>query len=124
MVVTQYPRWRADVPSRVVDGETVVLDRQHEVIHHLNLTATYIWERCDGQATVEDLAAQLTETFDVAYEIALKDVVEVIRHLQDLQLLEMLPDQPMYSPPQPQEALYVRPGHDRLGEAGKPPRSD
>ena len=94
-----YPRRRADVNSRVVEGETVVLDRQHELIHQLNHTATYIWERCDGKASVEDIAAQLTETFAVAYEIALKDVVQVISDFRDLQLLEAHPDQPVCSQP-------------------------
>jgi len=63
-----YPRRRTDVNSRVVEEETVVLDRHHEFIHQLNLTATYIWERCDGKASIEDIAAQLAETFDVEYE--------------------------------------------------------
>jgi len=77
----------------------VVLDRHHEFIHQLNLTATYIWERCDGKASLEDIAAQLAETFAVAYEIAFKDVVQVIRQFQDLQLLEINRDQPVCSNP-------------------------
>ncbi len=92
-----YPKRRTDVNSRVVEEETVVLDRHHEFIHQLNLTATYIWERCDGKASIEDIAAQLAETFDVASEIALKDVVQVIRQFQDLQLLDINQDQPVCS---------------------------
>jgi methyltransferase-like protein len=83
----------------VVEGEMVVLDRHHEFIHQLNLTATYIWERCDGKASLEDIAAQLAETFAVAYETALKDVVQVIRQFQDLQLLEINRDHPVCSTP-------------------------
>ena len=94
-----YPRRRTDVNSQVVEGEMVVLDRHHEFIHQLNLTATYIWERCDGKASLEDIAAQLAETFAVAYEIAFKDVVQVIRQFQDLQLLEINRDQPVCSNP-------------------------
>jgi len=92
-----YPRRRADVNSRVVEGELVVLDRQHELIHQLNLTATYIWERCDGTASVEDIAAQLAETFAVAYEAALHDVGRVLSDLQRLQLLEVVPDHTLRS---------------------------
>jgi hypothetical protein len=92
-----YPRRRTDVNSRVVEEETVVLDRQHDCIHQLNLTATYIWERCDGKASIEDIAAQLAETFDVEYETALNDVVCVIRNFQHLQLLEVVPQQPLDS---------------------------
>ena len=56
-----YPRRRTDVNSRVVEEEAVVLDRQHGFIHQLNVTATYIWERCEGNASIEDIAAQLRE---------------------------------------------------------------
>jgi hypothetical protein len=92
-----HPRRRTDINSQVVEGEAIVLDRQHEVIHQLNLTATYIWERCDGTASIKDIAAQLAETFAVAYEIAFKDVVQVIRQFQDLQLLDINRDQPVCS---------------------------
>ena len=94
-----YPRRRTDVNSQMVEGETVVLDRQHEFIHQLNLTATYIWERCDGNASLEDIAAQLAATFTVPYEIALTDVVRVIRDFHHLQLLEIASDQPLYPKP-------------------------
>jgi len=108
----------------VVEGETVVLDRQHGLVHQLNPTATYIWERCDGQATVEDLAAQLTETFDVAYEMALQDVARVTAHFRALQLLDALPEQAVGSPSQAEEALYAQQGYDHPREANEPQRSD
>ncbi len=124
MAAVNYPRRRSDVNSRVVDGETVVLDRQQGLIHQLNHTATYIWERCDGRATVEEIAAQLAETFDVASEIALQDVARMTEHFQALQLLEALPDQPVCSKPQPEEALYVQQVRDSMGEASEPKRGD
>ena len=93
----KHPRRRTDVNSQMVEGETVVLDRQHEFIHQLNLTATYIWERCDGNASPEDIAAQLAATFTVPYEIALNDVVRVIRDFHHLHLLEVVSEQPPVS---------------------------
>jgi hypothetical protein len=94
-----YPRRRTDVNSRVVEEEAVVLDRQHGFIHQLNLTATYIWERCEGNASIEDIAAQLAEAFAVEYETALDDVVRVMRDFQHLQLLEVIPQQPLHPNP-------------------------
>src|SRR5712692_2073425 len=101
MAAVNYPRRRSDVNSRVVDGETVVLDRQNGLIHQLNHTATYIWERCDGRATVGEIAAPPAWKFGVASEVADKDFWKVTRPFQDLQLLEALPDQPVCSKPQP-----------------------
>ena len=88
VAVATRPRRRADVRTRLVDGETVVLDRHEELIHQLNRTASYIWERCDGQLTPAEIAGQVCETFEVDQRTALRDVLEIIRRLQKLKLLE------------------------------------
>jgi PqqD family protein of HPr-rel-A system len=82
------PRRRSDVSVRLIEGETVVFDRRAGLIHQLNQTATYIWERCDGTCTVPGLARQLSEDFDVDPAMAEKDVVAIIAQLQKLNLLQ------------------------------------
>jgi hypothetical protein len=81
-----------DLKVRVVDGETVVFDRQRGLIHQLNQTASYIWERCDGRSSVEDIAAGLQQIFDITYENAVKDVGRLINEFQQRHLLESAPD--------------------------------
>ena len=93
-----HPKRRADVNSQVIEGEALVLDRQHEAIHHLNRTATHIWERCEGSASLADLAAQLAEAFAVEYETALGDVVRVVQDFERLRLLEVAPERPDSNP--------------------------
>jgi hypothetical protein len=82
------PRRRAEVRTRLVNGETVVLDRHEQLIHQFNRTASYIWERCDGQRTPAEIAGQVCEAFEVDPSTALRDVLEIIRRLQKLKLLE------------------------------------
>src|SRR5919106_5259514 len=82
------PRRRADVKSLLVEGEMVILDRAQGLVHQLNRTASYIWERCDGQYTPYEIAAQLCQTFEVNQEAAIGDVVAVIQQLQKLGLIE------------------------------------
>lgn len=82
------PKRRPDVLSRLIDGETVVLDRQAGLVHQLNHTASYVWERCDGQSTMTDIAHCLAQTFDVDLSVATCDVTAMIRQLQELHLLE------------------------------------
>jgi len=84
----EYPKRRADVRVRVVDGDLVVFDRRQELIHQFNPTARYIWERCDGTATVADIAQHLAEVFGVAPQTAAADVVVFLAHLHTLELLE------------------------------------
>jgi hypothetical protein len=82
------PKRRPDVIVRLLDGETVVLDRQAGVIHQLNHTASYIWARCDGQSSIADIAHQLAQAFAVEPTVAARDVHVLVTQLQTLQLLE------------------------------------
>jgi len=73
---------------RAVGNETVVLDRQGELVHQLNQTASYIWDRCDGKSTVPGITNQLAEAFSVDPETAQKDGAVIVSQLQKLNLLE------------------------------------
>src|SRR6266849_1109448 len=84
---THYPKQRSDVRVRLVEGETVVFDRRCGLIHQLNPTARYIWERCDGTATVAGIAQHLAEAFGVDPQPAAADVVALIEQLHTLELL-------------------------------------
>ncbi len=88
----KYPKHRTDVNVRVIDKETIVLDRTKELIHQLNLTASYIWERCDGQLTVVDIARQYMKEFAVSFEVAEADTKKVLDQLQNLGLVEYRED--------------------------------
>ena len=83
-----YPKRRSDVIVREVDHETVVLDRKGKLVHQLNQTAGYIWDRCDGESTVTDIANQLAEAFDVDPDTARKDGAAIVSQLGQLNLLE------------------------------------
>jgi len=78
---------RPDVRTRLVDGELVVLDRERDLIHQLNKTATYIWQQCDGQHTAATIAGQVCEAFEVDEPTALKDVFDILTRLQNLDLV-------------------------------------
>lgn len=88
-----YPKGRADVQVRVVDGETLILDRREGVIHHLNLTASYIWARCDGHTSVAAIGQQLAEAFDIDPLRVAQDVTGLVDQLRQLRLLDLPPTQ-------------------------------
>jgi Coenzyme PQQ synthesis protein D (PqqD) len=87
-MAASYPRRRADVRVRVIEGEIIVLDRQGGVIHQLNPTASWIWEHCDGTATLAEIAQQLATIYEVDPQRAAHDVAAIIDQFERLGLLE------------------------------------
>ena len=78
---------RTGVQSRLVEGEMIVLDREHDLIHQFNKTATFIWEHCDGQQSAADIANAVCESFEVDEATATKEVIETLERLQNLELI-------------------------------------
>ncbi len=78
---------RASVQSRLLEGEMIVLDREHDLIHQLNKTATFIWNHCDGQQSASEIANAVCENFEVDETTAIKEVIETLERLQNLRLV-------------------------------------
>jgi len=91
-VIEERPRQREDVSARSVGGETIVLDRTTNQVHQLNATASLVWQRCDGQHTVAEIAKALTEAFEVDRDTARDAVVEALRQFDQLGLLDLARD--------------------------------
>ena len=75
-----YPLRSKDVLVHNLENETLLLDAQGTVVHVLNLTARFIWERCDGHNSVEDIIQALAVSFAGASEYDLS--ADVRRMLQ------------------------------------------
>ena len=85
---TEYPKRRSDVNVRIVEDETIVLNSKSQRIHQLNSTASYIWNRCDGQSAVTEIADQFSTTFQIDIAVAETDARTIIEQLHELNLLE------------------------------------
>ena len=79
---------RLDLSERTLEGETVILDRASGQIHHLNSTASFVWNRCDGAST-HAIVEQLAQAFQVSPAIAEKDVIALLSALKKVNLLEI-----------------------------------
>jgi hypothetical protein len=71
-------RRRQGVVGQVIDDEAVLLDIQGGEYFSLNSVASRIWELCDGTRTVDEIVAAICVEFDVAADVAVGDVGEMI----------------------------------------------
>jgi hypothetical protein len=88
-----YPTRRPGVRARAVDGEMLLLNRQRQLVHQLNPTARYIWERCDGRHTVMNIVDELGQAFDIDAETVTSDVAAAVRQLETAGLVDMRSEQ-------------------------------
>ena len=77
---------RADLLTRLTDGEAVILDRTAGKIHRLNTTASYIWNECDGRSASE-IAARMVAHFDTNPDLVLRDIEATLSDFRRLGLV-------------------------------------
>jgi peroxiredoxin len=86
------PRPRRDVASVELDGEAVLAaavgDPPSVLTHWLNATGTIVWSCFDGQASLDELIADLSDAFGVDEQIVRVDVVELTQGLGRAGLLQ------------------------------------
>jgi pyrroloquinoline quinone biosynthesis protein D len=62
---------------RRVGDEVVVIRGDGLSTHILNTTAALVWEMCDGEHSIAEMASMLATRFDVSPEVAQADIEEV-----------------------------------------------
>ncbi len=81
------PMKKSELWKRLSDNEGVVVDTVRAVEHTLNDTAMRIFELCDGESTVSDIARKITEEYEVDFEKSRQDVVKCIAKLEELNIV-------------------------------------
>jgi hypothetical protein len=76
-----FPRRRPDIVSQSVPRETLLYDPVADAVHVLNQTASVVWELCDGQHDLSDMAAYLRKHFTVAGD---DDVIEDVQAVVEI----------------------------------------
>ena len=81
------PRRVGRVARYEIDGEVVLFDPKRNRVHNLNLTASVIWELCDGTRTVEELAEDMACLFEVEVAVVHSDVKRTVTDFSRSHLL-------------------------------------
>lgn len=77
----------SQLASRVVDGLAFIVTAKDNRLLTLNSTATFIWEALSTPRTVDEVAASLSQRFEVNLESAQADVAECFSDLVERQIL-------------------------------------
>lgn len=82
------PRRRTDVVLQDVGGEAILIDPRTDEAHVLNGSAARLWELCDGERSLDELAAEFGAIYDLTAADVIDDVREVVDELIRLDLVE------------------------------------
>lgn len=82
-----YVAQNPDTPARTIEGEAIVITPHDSNLHTLNETATYIWDRADGTRTLEQIAGEMLDEFEVGEEELRADAISFVETAVDKGLM-------------------------------------
>lgn len=74
----KYPKPHSQTAGRVIDGEAVLILSDVSEVNVLNGVGSRIFELCDGTRTLDQIAKQLVNEYNVDEATAQADVVEFV----------------------------------------------
>lgn len=82
-----------DVVARLIEGQLLIVplvsgvgDLEDE-LYTLNETGRAIWEKLDGNRTIDEVAREMAREFDVAEEAVRLDVINLVEELLGRKML-------------------------------------
>jgi PqqD family protein of HPr-rel-A system len=86
--VNYAPRKRADVLELDMGDGVVLYDSQSRLVHHLNPSASILWQLSDGAASVAQLAGEASEELRLNSEEVQQQFLGLVAELEMLGLVE------------------------------------
>ena len=86
-ITKTFPQPHPQTAGRVFDGEAVLILADRSEINVLNRVGALIFELADGQHSVADMVAAITDQFNVSREEAEQDTIGFLKELAQLDVL-------------------------------------
>ena len=77
MILTRSPQ----TAWRLIEGEAVILAMDTKVFRGLNAVGSRVWELIDGRRSVDEIGAAIANEFEVAPDVAARDVSAFVGEL-------------------------------------------
>lgn len=82
-----FPVKMSGLAEEWVEKEVIVYDKNSGLVHHLNRTASMIWQCCDGEHSCNDIVRTIGEQFEATEENITEDVMTTLTTLEKEGLL-------------------------------------
>lgn len=69
------------IEGSLIEEESVLMDRDEGEIIRLNPVAGFVWNAVDGKRSVEEILAEVADTFDADEKRIRKDVIRFLKKL-------------------------------------------
>jgi hypothetical protein len=79
------------IDHRSIGGEAFIITAEDSKIHSLNAVGTWVFDRCDGKTSFDDIVRSVVEEFAVGEEEAGRDVRAFIDLLLARGMLRQVP---------------------------------
>ena len=83
------PIRREEIMERQIRDEHMLYDAVRKVVHVVNETAYFIWKRCDGQHTVEDIVREAASVSGTTEDFVRADVEQCMTLFREKGLLQV-----------------------------------
>jgi hypothetical protein len=77
--------------ARKVGEETILVSDRGDMLHTLNATGSFIWERLDGRRSIGDIISLMREEFEISDEGTEADVERFIEELAEKGIVKIAP---------------------------------
>jgi PqqD family protein of HPr-rel-A system len=82
------PTRSPDVALQRVGQEAILHDRRNGRAHVINESAARIWDLCDGQASLDEIAVALAASYNIEASVVQGDVAQIVAKFRELRVLE------------------------------------
>jgi PqqD family protein of HPr-rel-A system len=86
--LTYRPRKGRDVLELDMGDGLILYNHDSNLVHHLNPSAAIVWQLCDGDGTVAELARDIAEEYDVNSVQVQKDIGTLVGEFDALGLVD------------------------------------
>lgn len=81
-----------DITFQSMPPDTILLNLESGFYYSTNILGSAVWQRCDGNTTIEDLISSLHPQYEISLEELRSDVMKFIEEMVAEDLLLVDPD--------------------------------